>query len=228
MNIYYNKENDVFKINKTLLILKSNSYFKMPKYNVLDKNMPLSKVYAKSFKESLKYCICHDEYYKSSAANSDLSTEDIFAFYDKFNGKEINLSYNEERDEFKVGTLIIEKSHLNDNHEKYSVYAPITTQDPNTFKTFKRLHTNTFKKCFIWCIENSQNEIKCCGGDQMPEEEAAIISVISKYALDVTNMTKQEADEFAFRCWQLGYVKRIIDENEFREIGKEYLEQYKK
>ena len=45
-------------------------------------------------------------------------------------------------------------------------------------------------------------------GDMMPKEQADYINDIQQYCLDATNMTEQEAYNFAFRCWQLGFVKK--------------------
>ena len=44
-------------------------------------------------------------------------------------------------------------------------------------------------------------------GDCMPKEQYEYITNIQKDCLESTNMTEQEAWDFAFRCWQLGYMK---------------------
>lgn len=43
--------------------------------------------------------------------------------------------------------------------------------------------------------------------DMMPKEQALAIAKIQKHCLDATNMTEEEAYTFAFRCWQLNYVR---------------------
>lgn len=56
-------------------------------------------------------------------------------------------------------------------------------------------------------------------GEQMPEAQYKYIKSIQDYCLDATNMTEEEAWSFAFRCWQLGFVK--VDKNvmvNFREM----------
>lgn len=45
-------------------------------------------------------------------------------------------------------------------------------------------------------------------GDVMPKEQADYIHNVKLYCLNATNMTEQEAYTFAFRCWQLGFVKK--------------------
>lgn len=45
-------------------------------------------------------------------------------------------------------------------------------------------------------------------GDVMPKEQAEWIADTQKYCLEATNMTEQEAYNFAFRCWQLGFAKK--------------------
>lgn len=44
-------------------------------------------------------------------------------------------------------------------------------------------------------------------GEQMPKEQYEYIKAINDECLERTNMTKDEAQNFAFRCWQLGYKK---------------------
>lgn len=44
-------------------------------------------------------------------------------------------------------------------------------------------------------------------GEQMPKEQEEYIKKIQRDCLERTNMTEGEAYTFAFRCWQLGYVK---------------------
>lgn len=44
-------------------------------------------------------------------------------------------------------------------------------------------------------------------GDQMSKEQQEYIEKIQKDCLERTNMTEEEAWNFAFRCWQLGYMK---------------------
>lgn len=46
----------------------------------------------------------------------------------------------------------------------------------------------------------------CCH-ETMPKEQAEYIEKIQNDCLERTNMTKEEAYTFAFRCWQLGYVR---------------------
>src|SRR5574344_131338 len=46
-------------------------------------------------------------------------------------------------------------------------------------------------------------------GDNMPEKQKCIIDKIQKDALKSTNMSDAEAYEFAFRCWQLRYIKKV-------------------
>ena len=43
--------------------------------------------------------------------------------------------------------------------------------------------------------------------DMMPKEQALAIERIKNHCLDATNMTEEEAYNFAFRCWQLNYVR---------------------
>lgn len=45
-------------------------------------------------------------------------------------------------------------------------------------------------------------------GDCMPKEQADYIYNVQQYCLDATNMTEEEAYNFAFRCWQLDFEKR--------------------
>lgn len=45
-------------------------------------------------------------------------------------------------------------------------------------------------------------------GDCMPKEQREYIEKIQKDCLESTNMTESEAWTFAFRCWQLDYVKK--------------------
>jgi hypothetical protein len=42
----------------------------------------------------------------------------------------------------------------------------------------------------------------------MPKEQREYIEKIQKDCLESTNMTESEAWTFAFRCWQLDYVKK--------------------
>lgn len=42
----------------------------------------------------------------------------------------------------------------------------------------------------------------------MPKEQQAFIETIQLDCLEHTNMTNEEAWNFAFRCWQLGYKKK--------------------
>ena len=42
----------------------------------------------------------------------------------------------------------------------------------------------------------------------MPKEQREYIEKIQKDCLESTNMTESEAYDFAFRCWQLDYVKK--------------------
>ena len=44
-------------------------------------------------------------------------------------------------------------------------------------------------------------------GDVMPKEQYEYIREIESDCLERTNMTEAEACNFAFRCWQLGYIK---------------------
>lgn len=44
-------------------------------------------------------------------------------------------------------------------------------------------------------------------GDCMPKEQYEYIEQIQKDCIERTNMTEQEAWNFGFRCWQLGYLK---------------------
>ena len=44
-------------------------------------------------------------------------------------------------------------------------------------------------------------------GDQMPKDQYEYIKAIQDDCLECTNMTENEAWNFAFRCWQLGYKK---------------------
>lgn len=44
-------------------------------------------------------------------------------------------------------------------------------------------------------------------GDVMPKEQYEYIEKIQRDCLERTNMTEEEAWNFAFRCWQLGYKK---------------------
>ena len=44
--------------------------------------------------------------------------------------------------------------------------------------------------------------------DCMAREQREYIEAIEKDMLESTNMTEQEAIDFAFRCWQCGYVKK--------------------
>lgn len=41
----------------------------------------------------------------------------------------------------------------------------------------------------------------------MPKAQEEYIERIKKDCLEISNMTEQEAYLFAFRCWQLGYIK---------------------
>ena len=45
-------------------------------------------------------------------------------------------------------------------------------------------------------------------GDCMPKAQQQYIENIQKDCLERTNMTKEEAWSFAFRCWQLGYIRK--------------------
>lgn len=51
-------------------------------------------------------------------------------------------------------------------------------------------------------------------GDMMPKEQQNYIEKIQKHCLEETNMTENEAYDFAFRCWQLDY-DRIPKKKEF-------------
>ena len=42
----------------------------------------------------------------------------------------------------------------------------------------------------------------------MPKEQKEYIERIQKDCLESTNMTESEAYSFAFRCWQMDYVKK--------------------
>lgn len=42
----------------------------------------------------------------------------------------------------------------------------------------------------------------------MPKEQADWIIDTQLYCLNATNMTEDEAYNFAFRCWQLGFEKK--------------------
>lgn len=42
----------------------------------------------------------------------------------------------------------------------------------------------------------------------MPKEQREYIEKIQKDCLESTNMTESEAYSFAFRCWQMDYVKK--------------------
>lgn len=44
--------------------------------------------------------------------------------------------------------------------------------------------------------------------DCMPKEQYEYITAIQHDMLEITNMTEDEAWNFAFRCWQCGYVKK--------------------
>lgn len=44
--------------------------------------------------------------------------------------------------------------------------------------------------------------------DCMPKEQADWIRDTQLYCLNATNMTEDEAYNFAFRCWQLGFEKK--------------------
>jgi hypothetical protein len=64
-------------------------------------------------------------------------------------------------------------------------------------------------------------------GDQMPKEQYDYIKAIQDDCLESTNMTENEAWDFAFRCWQLGYkrekemnTKNSIPIIEMSEIDK--------
>ena len=43
--------------------------------------------------------------------------------------------------------------------------------------------------------------------DCMPKEQFEHIKIIQKYMLESTNMTEDEAWDFAFRCWQCGFKR---------------------
>ena len=45
-------------------------------------------------------------------------------------------------------------------------------------------------------------------GDCMPKAQQEYIENIQKDCLERTNMTIEEAYSFAFRCWQLGYIRK--------------------
>lgn len=44
-------------------------------------------------------------------------------------------------------------------------------------------------------------------GDRMSKEQYEYIKALQDDCLECTNMTENEAWNFAFRCWQLGYKK---------------------
>lgn len=44
-------------------------------------------------------------------------------------------------------------------------------------------------------------------GDNFDENRRRITAPIEKYCMEKTTMTAEEAHEFAFRCWQLNFVK---------------------
>ena len=57
-------------------------------------------------------------------------------------------------------------------------------------------------------------------GDCMPREQANYIHDVQLYCLNATNMTEQEAYNFAFHCWQLGFEKKKHIVREFAEMLK--------
>ena len=59
--------------------------------------------------------------------------------------------------------------------------------------------------------------------NMMPKEQSEKIAEIERFVLDATNMTKEEAYNFAFRCWQLNFVR----EKELELICKQLKNQTK-
>ena len=63
--------------------------------------------------------------------------------------------------------------------------------------------------------------------DMMPKEQSERIAEIERFVLDATNMTKEEAYNFAFRCWQLDFV-RVKDLEKLTEKLKKKEESIKR
>lgn len=62
--------------------------------------------------------------------------------------------------------------------------------------------------------------------DCMAREQREYIEAIEKDMLESTNMTEQEVIDFAFRCWQCGYVKKHkpqTNADRIREMSDEEL-----
>ena len=57
-------------------------------------------------------------------------------------------------------------------------------------------------------------------GDMMPKDQQEYIDRIQKHCLESTNMTENEAYEFAFRCWQLDYDKKPKKKEFLHFIGR--------
>ena len=53
----------------------------------------------------------------------------------------------------------------------------------------------------------------------MPKEQREYIEKIQKDCLESTNMTESEAYSFAFRCWQMDYVKQSAEYKYLEEQG---------
>jgi len=60
-------------------------------------------------------------------------------------------------------------------------------------------------------------------GEQMPKEQQEYIERIEKHVLEASNISKDEAYTFAFRCWQLGYDRspRLKDKIYMELLQKE-------
>lgn len=55
--------------------------------------------------------------------------------------------------------------------------------------------------------------------EQMPKEQYEYIKRIQDDMLECTNMTENEAWDFAFRCWQCGYNKINKELEQYRALG---------
>ena len=64
--------------------------------------------------------------------------------------------------------------------------------------------------------------------DCMPKEQFEFISKIQADMLESTNMTKGEAWDFGFRCWQCGYAKveRKTNADRIRTMSDEELAEF--
>lgn len=55
--------------------------------------------------------------------------------------------------------------------------------------------------------------------EQMPKEQYEYIKRIQDDMLECTNMTENEAWDFAFRCWQCGYDKVSKEPEQYKALG---------